>query len=446
MEIATVRHAAYTKIPSRTWFCLTLLGLSGQIAWGIENSWFNTFVYDTLTPDPRPVAWMVGVSAITATLTTIFMGTLSDRTRSRLGRRKPYILFGYILWGLATALFPTVSFIKSIGAAVVMVIIADAAMTFFGSTANDAAFNAWTADVTDKSNRGRVESVLQITVFGANIVAFVAAGVIIDTFGYFFFFYTLGALVILSGIVAGTLMREAPLSDEELNRPRGPYLKEIMGAFRWRTVRENKILFLLFTNILIASIAGQITFPYMIVYFENFLGFTKAEFGLMAGGVLMANVVLAIPFGILADRVSRRKMLLIVTVVWSAATFAFSFARSLPGIIGVALVLQPMAMVMSIAAIAWMKDLLPESNRGQFLGIRMIFWIAIPMVVGPAIGSTLIRAYGIPTMLNQAAGFIPTPHIWWANALIGLLSLIPLLLMREERTTTWTGVQSQETS
>ena len=34
------------------------------------------------------------------------------------------------------------------------------------------------------------------------------------------------------------------------------------------------------------------------------------------------------------------------------------------------------------------QDLLPEQNRGKFLGIRMIFWIAIPMVIGPWIGST----------------------------------------------------------
>ncbi|MFU8825957.1 MAG: beta-L-arabinofuranosidase domain-containing protein [Brevefilum sp.] len=54
------------------------LALTGQIAWAVENSWFNTFVIDTITPDPRPVAWMVATSAVTATLTTLLMGTLSD--------------------------------------------------------------------------------------------------------------------------------------------------------------------------------------------------------------------------------------------------------------------------------------------------------------------------------------------------------------------------------
>lgn len=66
------------RITSRAWFVMFALALTGQIAWTVENSWFNTFVFDTITPDPRPVAWMVAVSAITATLTTLFMGTLSD--------------------------------------------------------------------------------------------------------------------------------------------------------------------------------------------------------------------------------------------------------------------------------------------------------------------------------------------------------------------------------
>ena len=65
-----------SPITSRTWIVMLALALVGQIAWAVENSWFNTFVFDTITPDPRPVAWMVAASAITATLTTLLMGLL----------------------------------------------------------------------------------------------------------------------------------------------------------------------------------------------------------------------------------------------------------------------------------------------------------------------------------------------------------------------------------
>ena len=89
---------------------MAALAITGQIAWAVENTWFNNFVYDTITPDPRPVAWMVAASALVATLTTILMGTLSDRTQNRWGIRRPYILLGYILWGFSGIAFPTVAF------------------------------------------------------------------------------------------------------------------------------------------------------------------------------------------------------------------------------------------------------------------------------------------------------------------------------------------------
>jgi MFS family permease len=422
-----------TKLTPRTWFVLTILATTGQIAWAVENSWFNPFVFDTLTPDPRPVAWMVGVSAITATLTTIFMGTLSDRTRAKLGRRKPYILFGYILWGVATALFPTVAFIKVTSVAVVMVVLADAVMTFFGSTANDAAFNAWTTDITDTSNRGRVESVLQIAVFIANIITFVVAGMIIDTFGYFIFFYALGAIVIVSGIVAGGMLREPEIPIEDLNAERPPYLQELVSAFRWDTVRENPILFLLLLNIMIFSIGMQISFPFLLIYFENTLGFSKTDFGFLAGGVLAFNVILAIPFGLLADRWDRRKLLILASIVAAGGVFVFGFMRTLPQLIALGIIYQPAEMVVAIASMAWLKDLLPEDKRGQFLGIRMIFWIAIPMVVGPAIGSQLVQLYGTPITLNGETGFTPSSILWQVNGVVGLLSIIPLFFFNQIR-------------
>lgn len=148
MNVKDEKCNAVSKIGARNWIIIILLGLSGQIAWNVENSWFNTFVYDKITKSPSPIAWMTACSAVVATLTTIIMGTLSDR----LGKRKPFILIGYVLWGISTVAFSTVAFIKVIDVAVFMAVVLDSVMTFFGSTANDSNFNAWTTDISDKTN------------------------------------------------------------------------------------------------------------------------------------------------------------------------------------------------------------------------------------------------------------------------------------------------------
>jgi MFS family permease len=428
---ATQPTSAPSAISSRSWFVLALLAITGQIAWAVENMWFNTFVYDELTPDPRPIAWMVAASAITATLTTLFMGTLSDRARTRWGRRRPFILFGYILWGLSTIAFPTVAYIRVTSLAIAAVVIADSLMTFFGSTANDAAFSAWTADIASTSTRGRVEGVLQIGVYAAQVFTMVAAGILIDNVGYFTFFYALGAVVSLAGLIGGGLLRDAPYPTE--TGLRRSFWAELADLFRLDTLRDNRPLFILLLYIMVVSIGMQVALPYLIVYLENFVGMTKTEFSIVGGAVLVGSALLALPLGLLADRFDRRKMLAAATVLSALGAFLLSFMRSLPSLALTALLWQSMSVAASIASVAWLKDLLPEESRGRFLGIRMLFWIAIPMVIGPFIGSSLIQSFGIPTVLEGEAGFIPVPIIFQVSAAVTLLALVPLAFMAKQK-------------
>ena len=426
-----MNNSSLPRLSSRTWFVMFFLALTGQIAWAVENSWFNTFVYDTITPDPRPVAWMVAASAITATLTTLLMGTFSDRTRSRWGRRRPFILFGYILWGLSTVLFPTVAYVKITSIAIIMVVIADSIMTFFGSTANDAAFNAWTTDIATRETRGRVEGVLNLSVFLAQIVAMVAAGMLIDRLGYFIFFYTLGGIVILVGLVAGSLLQDVPLPSEN-SEPKRSFLSEFADLFDVNTLQENRALFIILLFIMLSSIGMQVSLPYLIIYLENYIGVTKTEFSVIGGAVMLGSAIFAIPFGILADKWNKRNMIFFATIVSSLGGILLSLVKSLPMLSLTGLLWQGFSVAMSIASVAWLKDLLPEQNRGKFLGIRMIFWIAIPMVIGPWIGSTLIQNFGIPTTLNGQTGFVPVPIIFQVGSVISLLALIPLFFINDK--------------
>jgi MFS family permease len=426
-----MKNNASSNISPRSWAVMAALALTGQIAWAVENAWFNTFVYDKITPDPRPVAWMVAASAITATLTTLLMGTLSDRTRSRWGRRRPYILIGYVLWGLSTILFPTVAYIKTASLAVIMVVVADSVMTFFGSTANDAAFSAWTTDIATSESRGRVEGVLNLSMFLAQIVSMVAAGILIDSFGYFVFFYSLGGIVMAVGLVAGYLLEDAPAIESDVPRP--PFWREFTELFRIDVLKENRALFILLLFIMISNIGMQVSMPYLIIYLENYVGVTKTEFSIIGGAVMLGSAIFAIPFGILADRWNKRVMSAVAIVASSLGGVLLSLVSTLPLLALTGLVWQAFATASGIASVAWLKDLLPEQNRGKFLGIRMIFWIAIPMVLGPWIGSTLIQNLGIPTVTNGETGFIPVPIIFQVGSVIALLSLIPLGFIRRDK-------------
>ena len=69
---------------------LLLFGLIGQIAWSVENMYFNLFVFETVSPDLSAVTLMVQLSGIVATVVTLFAGTLSDK----FGNRRTFISVG----------------------------------------------------------------------------------------------------------------------------------------------------------------------------------------------------------------------------------------------------------------------------------------------------------------------------------------------------------------
>ena len=60
----------------RAWLALLVFGLIGQIAWVVENMYFNVFLYNTITGDTNMIATMGAASSIVATVTTLLIGAL----------------------------------------------------------------------------------------------------------------------------------------------------------------------------------------------------------------------------------------------------------------------------------------------------------------------------------------------------------------------------------
>ena len=414
-------------LTKRTWTAIIILGFLGSIAWGVENQFFNTFIYNNITPDPRPISWMVAASAITATLASIFIGALSDRMRFRWGR-KPFLLIGYLGWGITTALFPTAAFFHPIGMAIFMAILFDCIMTFFGSSANDAVFHAYIADITTVENRGKVMGVIEILVWVALLFVYGGAGLIIDAIGYFPFFYIVGGMVFLLGLAASLLLQEPQYPEE---KPAGSYLQSIVNTFKWDSLRQHKELLYLLIAISFWGIAQQIFFPYLLIYITHYLKIETGQASIIIFlAILLGGIATAYPFGILADKWGRKNVAIMAIFTELIGLFAFSFARSfLPLVITGILWLAPIS-AWTIAVSAWSKDLFPEDKRGQFGGYVILFSVAFTMVPGPLIGSWLTVNYGIPTVLDGKAGFIPTSLIFQVAGIATLLALIPILKIK----------------
>lgn len=415
----------------KTWTAILLLGFVGQLAWGIENQFFNTFLYDKITPDPRAVSWMVAATAMVSTLTALFMGTLSDRTRSRWGKRRPFILIGYILWGVFTALFPAASSFHPIAFGVFMAILLDSFMTFFGAIANDAAFSAYIADITNEQNRGRVSGALEIMRWVAFLIVYGGAGLIIQYLGYPVFFISVGVLVLVVGLAFAPGLPEAA----DHSQPRGGYWRQLIETFQWSSLKANRNLFLVLISLTVYQLGFNVFFPYIMIYLQHFIKLPVMQSSLLiAVAILVGGVGMAWPFGWLADRLGRKPVAVMGIVGVSVGLLLFSFSRGFVSLVITGTVWLAALAGWTIATGAWTKDLYPEDKRGQFAGFYILFNVALTMIPGPLLGGWLATQYGIPTVLDGKPGFIPPPLLFQVAAVMILFTLIPVLLIKSHRT------------
>lgn len=422
--------SAQPRLTGRVWTALLVMGFTGQLAWAVENQFYNTFMYNQITPDTRPVSWMVAITAVVSTATALLMGTLSDRTRSRWGKRRPFIFIGYLLWGVFTASFPASALTNSIALGIALAILLDSFMTFFGATANDAAFNAYVTDITTLENRGRVSGALEIVRWVAFLLVYGGAAILIDIIGYPTFFIVIGAVVLLSGLIFTPMLKEEPATE----KPKGTYLEQITSTFRLDFLKANRDIFLVLSTITLFNLATQIFFPYLLIYLEHNIQLPALEYSILVGvAILVGGILLAYPIGLLVDRWGRWQVALLAVCLEALGLLLFSLSRSfltltLSGILWLA----PLA-AFTIATMTWTKDLYPEDRRGQFTGFFILFGVLFAMIPGPLIGGWLGSQFGIPTILDGKPGFIPTPIIFQVAAAATLLAILPLLATRKRK-------------
>jgi len=421
-----------TKLTKRIWASFLLIGLVGQFAWTIENMYFNVFLYNTISTDPNSIATMVAASAIVATLTTLLMGALSDK----FGKRKIFVCGGYIVWGFSTMAFGFIS-VKNVAAwfpaanavatAAAFVVVMDCAMTFFGSTANDAAFNAYITDVTNKDNRGKVESVLAVLPLISMLIIFGAFDSMTQQGHWKEFFSIFGAMVTLTGVISIFLLK-----DKKIEKKDEPYFKNLIYGFQPTVVHKNPLLYFALLAFGLFSVAVQVFFPYLIIYLQNYLKIKS--YPIVLGIILIAASAVSVVGGNFIDKVGKLKFVVPAVAVMLAGLVGMFFARSAIAVIIVGAVMMSGYMLVTAALSATVRDYTPTDKVGHFQGIRMIFAVLLPMIIGPYIGAAVIKNSNSTYLELGVVKNVPTPSIFLAAAVALLFVIFPIIMLkRRER-------------
>ena len=440
------------KLSKRLWLNIVIFSLMGGVAWNLENMYFNTFLYGSIyegvsaealagvMAPTTAISRMVALSAVTAVVTTFIMGTLSEKMK----KRKVFISIGYIIWGIITAAFGFISRenvaavfglsdeVKILAFSVWTVIIMDMVMTFMGSTSNDSAFNAWVTDVTNPVVRPQVETVLMFVGFFAMIAvmgvgSLAQAGVVT----YKAFFLGLGLVVTACGIAGLFTLEEPEIKGE---KTKSNYWSDLFYGFRPSVIKANSKLYLALAAVAIYNIAVQVFFPYLFVYMEKVI-LPGAVFdaktivvAVIAVAALAAGIILLLK----TANKNKLKAYIPTIILFTAGLAILSTSTNfIVVLIGIAPTLIGYV-VLQIQLSASVRDYIPEDKVGLFQGIRMIFAVLIPMVVGPWIGDIACRTSNLTIIEYGVEKLVPSTSMFLYAAVVAVFVFVPILLLAKK--------------
>ena len=423
------------KTGFRTWLLVWGLGLAGQICWNMENQWFNTFVYAKIGKDPSIITGMLICSAAATTFATFFFGTWADRT----GRRRSFIAWGYILWGVFTIAFGLTQFISRelYLLMAVSVVLADTVMSFFGSMGNDAGFNTWTNDIMTDRNRGQIGAALATQPVLGTILGTVVGGMLVgENDDYLRLFIVMGVFVIVFGVISLLSLNK---KDDVAPSVRGSFWQQFVSVFNFKQFFQLKELVWVNVGVAVFFIGFNVYFAYIGNYLIYYLGYTADMMGIIEAVPLVLAMLTAIPIGILINK-NKHPIVAVAAIMINIVGLMILFPVKAASVdptrifnpvlwLGIFVVGVGYVGILQTTKV-WTKQLYPPEAKGQFEGIWILFFVLIPMIGGSLIGQAVVKTSG-ETFVNAESGlteYVPNGNVFLVGAAVILLSLIPFLL------------------
>jgi MFS family permease len=369
--------------------------------------------------------------ALTGTVIAILVqptvGSISDYTITRWGRRKPYIFIGatldiVFLWGIATSnsIFAIAAFV---------------ALLQFSSNFAQGPFQGYVPDLVPAKQVGLASGLLGLFSALGNVVGYVIAAVAVwlsASDGNAFLYGTLALGVVefmtMVGVVVG-------VDEGRRTKSRGGRSWLSVAGEAWGTdiLREHSFLWLVGSRFFVLT-AGAL-YPVMSTfYLAQVFGMDAAQTGqtkLVLLAIVGACLTLAIlPASRLSDRIGRKPVIYGSCAIGAAGLGMGAVAPILPvAMAGAALFALSAG---SFLAVDWalMSDIVPKASTGRYMGISNVA-TASAGTVALALG-----AAGIMDSVNGWFGYGAGPRaalgLGVVFYLIGALLLHPVVERRRE--------------
>lgn len=372
-----------------------------SIIWGVYNAFVPIFLSEKFHLDIRVVAFFMTLDNIAALFIQPPVGAWSDRLRSPLGRRIPFLIVGAPITAVAFGLIPIASLLP--------LFVACTSTLLLSAALWRTPVVALMPDITPSEFRSQANGIINFMGGIGAIVALQTGGLLYDMNPNFPFWLG-SALVVLSALVVSLFIKEP--KEYELSgevQPPGIFasLQELFTDADKSGLRILSAIFFWF-------IGYSAIETFFTLYASNHLGLTPGNGATLLSVLPLFFVLFAIPSGFLAGKIGRRVTIsigLIALIIMMVLLYIIPAATLLTGITPLPLVGIPLevdgprmltlaGVLLILGGIGWacininslpmIVDLTSTARIGTYTGLYYLF-STFSAIIGPNINGWAIK-------------------------------------------------------
>jgi MFS family permease len=349
------------------------------------------------------LGYITGSGSLVVLLTAPLFGVLSDRTRTRLGRRRPFMIGGTVIGVVSLLVMATAPNVLVLGAGWIL------AQIGWGQVLQNLLTSM--ADKLSESQRGKVAGLTGFATQVAPVVGVVIAGSFAGNSLLLFLLPGVVGVVLVALFVLFTT--EADTRDARFEHRlsvAGLFSKYVYDPrrypdFSWVWLGRFFFYFGLTLNT-----------TFTAFFFAERLGVSVAESAPVIATLSLvgigATTLGALGGGFLSDRLHRRRVFILgSSVIFAAGTVVMAISSDVPGLIAGSLIVSAGIGMFAAVDQALILDVLPEKDTGagRFMGI-VGFAVSIPQAVAPFVAPVFLTVGAVAsgeknyTLLYLVAG------------------------------------------
>jgi len=364
-----------------------------SVIWGVYNAFVPIFLSEKFHLSPIVVGFFMTLDNIAALFIQPFASAWSDRLRSPLGRRIPFILIGAPISAVAFGLIPI--------AAVLPLFVACTSTLLLSAAFWRTPVVALMPDITPSKFRSQANGVINFMGGVGAIVALQTGGILYKMNPSFPFW--LGSGLVIAGALVVYLFIEEPKDYEQSEIQPG-----ILASLREVATNADKSGLRILFAIFFWFIGFSAVDTFFTLYAKHHLGLDVGDGATLLSVLPLFFVLFSIPSGLIAGKIGRRttisiglvtiSLMLILLYVTPAKALLTAIAP-LP-IVGIPLVLTLAGVLLIITGAAWafvninslpmIVDLTTAARIGTFTGLYYLF-STLSAIVGPNLNGWAIQ-------------------------------------------------------